>query len=68
MTVIKEGINSVIEELEKEIKSLEEIQASIETKMNSLDGTNEIWKGDAQKLLYEEYIPKIKAKFPERNI
>lgn len=66
ININEEGLQKIIEELNKEIEELEEIQENIDKKINLLDGTHDIWQGEAQKTLYEEYYPDIKNMFPDR--
>lgn len=48
-------LNDVIEGLESEINNLSSAYKEIENKMSVLDGSNDIWKSNAQKTTYEYY-------------
>ena len=51
----KAKLQDIVEKLGKEITNLENAYKDIEDKMSVLDGTNEIWKSDTQKTVYEYY-------------
>ena len=51
----KAKLQDIVEKLSKEITDLENTYKDIENKMSVLGGSNEIWKSDTQKTVYEYY-------------
>ena len=48
-------MKALAESLDKKINSLNEVYQDIDNKTKVLDGSNDIWKGDDQKLFYESF-------------
>ena len=62
--VIKEDeFRSIINDLDKEITNLENTYNDIKVKGNTLDGSNDIWNSETQKVVYN-YYKSVSDKFP----
>lgn len=66
ISINEDGLQRLIDELNKEIEEIKEIQDNIDKKMKLIDGTTDIWKGRTQDTLYNEYYKDIKNAFPNR--
>ena len=63
MMQIDEGLQNLIDKLDKEITKIEEIYKDIEKKLEVLNGQDNIWKGTAQTKLYD-YLVVLEKEFP----
>ena len=62
--VIKEDeFRSIINDLDKEITNLENTYNDIKTKGQKLDGSNDMWNSETQKVVYN-YYKSVSDKFP----
>jgi len=62
--IIKEQeFRDIINNINKEIDNLEKIYEEINNKAKRLDGNDEMWKSDTQKVVYDYYVS-ISKDFP----
>lgn len=59
-----ENMKSLADSFNQKIKSLNGIYSDINTKMKDLDGTNDIWNGEKQKV-FSQYLQLSLNKYPQ---
>lgn len=59
----KEKLEEIIGKLNQEINNLETIYNDIDKKLESTDGTHELWKGSSQQAFYD-YYKDVATDFP----
>ena len=52
----EEELNKIISSLDQKIKNIETIYKDLDDKLKNIDGSNDVWVGDAQKSAYDKYL------------